>query len=125
MGGVPAGEAVEAVEPLAGVEIVDGPFAVDGEAVRLERHVDGAPPDVCFGRGMADDPLVLGRAAGLRAGIGDQGPGIAQTRSRIESDRFFVKLRDRRIAGHILDRHAMSKQINGGSMESPKVDNTQ
>ena len=40
---VPAGEAVEAVQPLARVEVVEGALAVDREGVRVERDVDRCP----------------------------------------------------------------------------------
>ena len=43
---VPAGEAVEAVEPLARVQVVDRALAVDGERLRVEGDVDRPPPDV-------------------------------------------------------------------------------
>ena len=45
---VPAGEAVEAIEPVARVEVVDRALAVDGERLGVARDVDRPPPDVAF-----------------------------------------------------------------------------
>ena len=66
---VPAGEAIEAIEAFARVEIIDRPLAIDVERVRLQRDIHRPPPDIGFGLGMADDPLVLRRAARLDAGV--------------------------------------------------------
>ena len=50
------------------------------EHVRRDRAVDGAPPDVRIGRGLLHDVLVVGRAAGVDAGHGDQGPAVGDLR---------------------------------------------
>ena len=50
--GVPAGESIEAVKPVADIEIVDGPLTVDGEGVGVDRDIDRAPPNIRFGVGM-------------------------------------------------------------------------
>src|SRR4029077_2810623 len=56
---IPACEAVETVEPLARVEIVKRPLAVDLECAFVARNVYWSPPHVVFGRGMLDHTLVL------------------------------------------------------------------
>ena len=50
------------------------------EMLRRHRAVV-LPPDGAVGRGIADDELVLGRAAGMAAGIGDE--RAARGRARI------------------------------------------
>ena len=49
-----------------------GALAVDGEGVRVARDVHRPPPDVLLRVRMFDDALVLGRAAGLCPGVGDE-----------------------------------------------------
>ena len=56
---VPAGESIEAVQPLARVEVIAARFAIDREGVRVEGDVDLAPPHILL-RGGVDDGLVLG-----------------------------------------------------------------
>jgi hypothetical protein len=43
---VPPRETVKAVKAVAAIEIVARALAIDGEYVRLERDVDGTPPDI-------------------------------------------------------------------------------
>ena len=69
---IPAREAVEAVEPLARVEIVERALAVDLERVLVERDVHRPPPDLLLRCGILDDAFVLRRTSGLRARVGDQ-----------------------------------------------------
>ena len=57
---VPARETVEAVKEVAGVEVIAGALANDGECVRIERDVHWTPPDIVFGGTLFDDALVLG-----------------------------------------------------------------
>jgi hypothetical protein len=89
--GIPAGEAIKAVKPLAGVEVIAGALAIDGERMWLERDVDGPPPDFVFGNLMLDHPLVLGRAARLNARVRYQSPVVGNARFFLVADRVFVK----------------------------------
>ena len=59
---IPAYRAVDAVEHLPRVEIVDRALAVDDEALVADPDVDVAPPDIRRGFGMSDRHL----SAGLR-----------------------------------------------------------
>ena len=69
---VPSGKRVDHVEAILLVQIVDRPVAVRLEGLRAQRHVDVAPPDLVGTLGVLDDPLVLGGAARLLAGVRDQ-----------------------------------------------------
>jgi hypothetical protein len=71
---IPTGVAVGDVQPLVGVEVVDGPLQVDQEVVLLERDVDGTPPDPVSRIRMNGDTLVARAAPGLGARGDDQGP---------------------------------------------------
>jgi hypothetical protein len=77
--GVGAGERVDDVEILA-VEVRDDLRAQPVEALLLERLVDRAPPDSALGPGLADDELVLGRAAGEAARVDDEGTALGERR---------------------------------------------
>ena len=95
---IPAREAVEAIEPLARVEVVERALAVDLEGVRVARDVDRAPPDVVLRVGMLDDALVLRRAAGLRAGVSDERAVLRDARVFLEPDRVLVERTRRQVA---------------------------
>ena len=58
--GVPAGESIGAIDPFAGIQVVEGPLAVDDEGSLTQRHIDAAPPDLRLGSRVADHSLVLG-----------------------------------------------------------------
>lgn len=103
--GVPARKPVKDVDILAGVEVVDGPLAVDLERVlavefssdasrmakdSLHLDVDGAPPDIILAGLLVDDALVFGRTAGLLAREVDQGPVGRDDRALVE-DRVLVQ----------------------------------
>jgi hypothetical protein len=88
---IPAGEAVEAVEALAGVEIIAGALTVDGEAAGIERDVDRAPPHLGFGGRLFDHALVLGGTAGLGARVGDERAVIGQAGILVVADGVFVE----------------------------------
>jgi len=64
---VPAGESVDDVQLLPGVEIVDGAFAIDLKSLLVDRDVDGPPPYFIFGIGMLNNPFVGGRTLVLIA----------------------------------------------------------
>ena len=104
---IPAGEAVEAIEPLAGVEVVLGAFAVDGKRGRVERDVHRPPPDVLLRSGVLDDPLVLGRAAGLGAGVGDQRAVVGDAGILLVTDGVLVKRAHGQVAVNLGHRQFM------------------
>lgn len=100
VGGVPPGEAVEHVQLVLGVQVVDGALAVDQEGVFAQLDVDGAPPHVLAGALLLHDALVLGAAPRLgarahhqRARVGNEGP-------RLVLERLLVQDGDRRVAQH-------------------------
>ena len=76
VGGVGAGVKV-LHEGLAALQMRDHVGAESGEGLRLHRGVVG-PPDMALGAGRADDELVLGRAAGMRAGLDQHGAAAAE-----------------------------------------------
>lgn len=103
--GVPAGETVEDVDVLTGVEVVDGTLTVDLEGVLVEGNVDRAPPDVVLGGLLVDDTLVLGRTAGLLAGEVDQSSGRGDDGTLVD-DGILVKGSD----GGVALREASAKR---------------
>ena len=94
---VPTGEAVEAIKPLASVEIIERALAIDLERLLVARDVDRAPPDIAFRLRPLDHALVFGRASGLRAGVGDQRAVLRDARVFFETDRVFVKRARRQV----------------------------
>ena len=75
--GIGAGKAVEH-EDLAVLQVGDH-LGVDAvEAFLADGLVDGAPGDLVVHAGGIDDELILGGAAGVLAGLDDQGAGVAQ-----------------------------------------------
>ena len=88
---VPAGEAIEAIEAFARVEIIDRPLAIDVERVRLHGNIHRTPPDIGFGLGMADDPLVLRRATRLDAGVCHQRAVLGDTGILFVPDRVLIE----------------------------------
>ena len=104
---IPAGEAVEAIEPLARVEIVERALAVDLEGVLVARDVHRPPPDVVLRGGMLDDALVLRRAAGLRAGVGDERAVLRDARVFLETNRVLVERARREVVVNFGDGEAV------------------
>ncbi len=109
--GIPAGEAVEAIEPLARVEVVERALAVDLEGVLVERNVHRSPPDVVLGFGVLDDALVLRRAAGLRAGVGDEGAVLRDARILLEANRVLVERAGRKIVVDLGDCETVDRKV--------------
>ena len=70
-----AGEAIEDVDEVTGVQVVDCTFAVDFKRVFVHFDVDWTPPDVILARFFEDDTLVLRTATGLLAGKVDECTG--------------------------------------------------
>jgi len=68
---IPTDKPIDAIQFLLVIEEILGSFAIDGEAMRLQRDVDVAPPDISLAVRLLDDALVLGRASGLIARIGN------------------------------------------------------
>jgi len=101
---VPAGEAVKAVQPIARVEVVDRALAVDGERLRVARDVDRPPPDGLFRIRVLHDPLVLGGAAGLHAGIGHQGAVFGNACVFLVTNGVLVKRAWREVAVNVANR---------------------
>ena len=89
----PAGEAIDDVEALAGVEVVLRALAVDEVGVFVERGIHRSPPDFIFRRGTADDPFVQGRTAGLFPRRNNERSGIRYGRAGIVPDRLLVEPR--------------------------------
>ena len=58
--------------------------------------VDVAPPDPILGARLADDELVLGRAARVLAGVDDERPALGEARLAAR-ERVLVELRGRRV----------------------------
>src|SRR5262249_38262530 len=48
------------------------------ETLLVERTVHAAPPDSALRTGLAGDELVVGRAAGVRAGVDDERPALGE-----------------------------------------------
>src|SRR5262249_53860532 len=69
---IPSREPIEAINPVADIEIVARALPVDGKALGRDRNIDRAPPDISFGAGMLYNPLVLRRAAGFGSGVGNE-----------------------------------------------------
>lgn len=88
---VPAGIAVDDVDAVTGVEVVDGTFTVNDPGVVIHGLVDRSPPDIFFRRWLLDDSLVAGRAAGLLARVGAQGTGGSDGSAALEDEGIFVE----------------------------------
>ena len=108
---VPAGEAVEAVEPLARVEVIERALAVDVEGLLVARDVHRAPPDVLLRVRMLDHALVLGRAAGLDAGIGDQRAVLGDAGVLLEANGVLVERAWRQVAVNFGDRQLVLFEV--------------
>ena len=67
------------------------------EVLLRDLGVDVAPPDAVLGAGLADDELVLRRAAGEAAGVDDEAAGVGEDAfAAVERGR--VELRRARVA---------------------------
>ena len=108
---VPARETVEAVEPLACVEVVERALAVDLEGVLVARDVYRPPPDVILRCGILDDALVLRRASGLHAGVGDKRAVLGDARVFFEANRVLVERARRKVVVDFGDGQAMRSEI--------------
>ena len=92
---VGAGEGIDDVERILRVEVLDDLRAQAVEPLLGQRVVDLAPPDAILGAGLADDELVLRRAAGERAGVDGERAAVGQ-RAVAAPQRGRVELRRRR-----------------------------
>src|SRR6478672_5847201 len=86
---IPPGEAVEAIEAFARVQVIERPLPVDRKGLCVARNVDRTPPDVSLGVRVPDDALVLRRAAGLHARIGDERAVFGNARIALVPDGMF------------------------------------
>src|SRR5207237_2747595 len=77
VGRVGACEGVDDVEVVV-LEVGDELVAQATELRLLERLVDAPPPDPALRSGLADDELVLRRAAGVAAGVDDERPALGK-----------------------------------------------
>jgi hypothetical protein len=93
---VGTGEMVDDVQDVLRLEVRDHLPAQAVESVLGERLVDVAPPDAPLRPGLPDDKLVLGRAAGVLAGVHDERPPMGQ-RTVAAPERLGVELGGRRI----------------------------
>ena len=123
---VPAGETIEAIKPLAGVEIIERTLSVDLKRPLVERDVDRAPPDIAFRVRVLDDALVFGRASRLHAGVGDQRAILGDARVFLETDGVFVKRARRQITVNFGNSKAVIgevKQCSCGLVHHPENSN--
>ena len=112
VGRIPAGEGVDAVEDLPGVEVVLRPLEIDQEGLLVDRHVHAAPPDVVLTRRVSQDPLVFWRTARLLARVGDQGAGIGDRATGVDAERLRVEFGGSEVAAHVGDGDAMGGEID-------------
>ena len=106
---VPAREAVEAIEPLARVQIIERALAVDLKGALVAGDVDRAPPDVVLRLGMLDHALVFRRASGFRAGVGDERAVFGDARVLLKTNRVLVKRARREIAVNFGDGETVGR----------------
>jgi hypothetical protein len=76
--GICAGEGVDDVD-VAGIETTDELAAEAVEVILVDRLVDSPPPDPLFRLGLADDELVLRRAARELARVDDERSPFGET----------------------------------------------
>eukprot|EP00967_Tisochrysis_lutea_P157851 scaffold321349_cov30-Tisochrysis_lutea.AAC.2 len=75
---VPARVSVDHINPVLGVEVVDGSLSVDHVRLLRQLDVDSPPPDVVDRSRLLDDALVLGRAARLGSRADHQSARVRQ-----------------------------------------------
>ena len=63
---------------------------------------------------MLDDALVLGRAAGLGAGVGDQRAVLGDARVLLVANGVLVERARREVAVHVGDGDAVGGEVEGG-----------
>ena len=102
VGGIGPGEGVDDVELLP-VEVGDDLLAQALEVLLGQRLVHAAPPDALLRPRLADDELVLRRAAGEAAGVDDERPALGE-HALAPLQRVGVEQRRRRVPVHATDR---------------------
>ena len=100
--GIPSGKAVEAIEPLADIQVIDGALAHHVEGARVERDVDRAPPDVVFRLRILYDALVFWRAARLGARVSDQRAVVGDAGVFVVADGVLVERTGRQVVKNLL-----------------------
>ena len=113
---VGAGEGVDDVEVLR-VEVRDDLLAQPLEVLLGDRLVDGAPPDPLLRAGLADDELVLRRAAGEAAGVDDERPALGEP-ALAALERVRVEQRRRRVP---VDAAARAQPVVGEADRSVQL----
>lgn len=88
----PAYEAVNYIQALPRVEVINGALAIDHEGVIAEGEVDRTPPDVVLRGGLLDDTLVLWASAGVLARAAHKRAGGGESSAALMLERLFVKL---------------------------------
>ena len=111
-GGIPTGEGIDDVKLLTGVEVVLGAFAIDFEGVGIDGDVDVTPPDVVLGGGIFGDPFVTGGAAGLFAGVCDEGSLRGKARGGFVADGVHIEAGHRGVANDVFGVEAGGGKIN-------------
>src|SRR5690606_28803244 len=86
-------------EQLLALAVGEHPLVNGVEVRRLDRAVHLAPPDLVFARRLADDELVVRRAAGVLAGAADQ-RAVDRDRRLAAADRLFVQRRHAQVRIH-------------------------
>ena len=108
---MPTCEGVDDIKTLAGVEVVDGAFAIELKAAFVHRHVDRPPPHVLLRVGVPDHALILRRAAGLCAGVSDQCAGVGDGRTGLVADGMLIEFGGREVAVDDFHRDAVRREI--------------
>src|SRR5690606_38110190 len=87
---IPAGKSVANIKPLARIQIVDGPLAIDDKHRLVELKIDRAPPDVAGARRVVDDAFIERTAPRFRARANHEGPAVGDRRLFMDNS-IFVK----------------------------------
>jgi hypothetical protein len=93
---VSAGERVDDIQRRRLAKVRGHLLAQPVEVILRQLLVHLAPPDPVLGRRLADDELVLGRAAGVLAGVHDQRAALAEAPVPAR-ERVLVEQRRRRV----------------------------
>ena len=98
-----AREGIDHVQALLRGQVVDDLLPQPVEVRLVERHVRVAPPDPLLGPRLANDELVLRRAAGELSRVDDERPALGEP-AVTPAKRVGVELRRGRVAEHLAGR---------------------
>ena len=112
IGRIPAGESVDDVESLAGVEALFCPLSVGEVDGRIQRKVDRTPPYVVLRVRVFYDPLILRRTPRLVARVRDERAALGDPRAGIVTDGVLVESRRRRVAADVADGDTVRCQVH-------------